>query len=154
MASGGFTVAIDPSSPVRDTYVLGLLNSRLLFWELQRTSNLFRGGWRTCTKQYFGELPIALPREGQHDGMVRMVEAMNDAKKGLMRSKSDKDKDYYRAKCIGLDRQIDSLVYEIYDLNAEEIRIVENSVASQETETRAFTTMAEGGERQMFFDDE
>ena len=45
-----------------------------------------------------------------------MVEAMIDAKKGLMRLKSDKDKNYYRAKCIGLDRQIDSLVYEIYDL--------------------------------------
>jgi len=29
-----------------------------LFWKLERLSNVFRGGWITCTKQYFGELPI------------------------------------------------------------------------------------------------
>ena len=42
-------------------YVLGLVNSKLLFWYLRHISNRFRGGWITCTKQYFGQLPIRVP---------------------------------------------------------------------------------------------
>ncbi|MBK8384065.1 MAG: hypothetical protein IPL16_19685 [Ignavibacteria bacterium] len=38
--------------------MLGVLNSSLLFWYLKKLSNLFRGGWITCTKQYFSQLPI------------------------------------------------------------------------------------------------
>src|SRR5437899_3367210 len=41
MASGGFTIALGQSAKVRPEYVLGLLNSKLLFWRLEKTSNLF-----------------------------------------------------------------------------------------------------------------
>jgi adenine-specific DNA-methyltransferase len=58
MASGGFTVTISNKCALHPNFVLGLLNSRLLFWKLREISNIFRGGWITCTKQYFGELPI------------------------------------------------------------------------------------------------
>ena len=58
MASGGFTVAIADSSPISPAFVLSVVNSTLLFWRLSTLSNVFRGGWLTCTKQYFGELPI------------------------------------------------------------------------------------------------
>jgi len=39
----------------------------------------------------------------------------------------DKDKNYYESKCAGLDRQIDRLVYDLYGLTADEIKIVEKS---------------------------
>jgi hypothetical protein len=58
MASGGFTITVGESCVHDPRYVLALINSRLLFWKLERLSNVFRGGWITCTKQYFGELPI------------------------------------------------------------------------------------------------
>ena len=58
MASGGFTIALGADCPFRPEYVLGILNSKLMFWFLGCISNVFRGGWITCTKQYFGELPI------------------------------------------------------------------------------------------------
>jgi hypothetical protein len=38
--------------------------------------------------------------------MVRLVEAMVEAKKQLAKAKTDKDKTYYENKCAGLDRQI------------------------------------------------
>jgi hypothetical protein len=34
-------------------------------------------------------------------------------------------RDHYEAKCAALDRQIDALVYELYELTPEEIAIVE-----------------------------
>jgi hypothetical protein len=42
----------------------------------------------------------------------------------LADAKTDKDKAYYQGKRDSLDRQIDRLVYELYDLSAEEIRMV------------------------------
>ena len=59
---------------------MGLLNSRLLFWKLRQISNVFRGGWITCTKQYFGELPIreidfkVKHEKHAHDRIAELVE--------------------------------------------------------------------------------
>ena len=131
MASGGFTIALSDSAKVEPQYILGLLNSRLLFWRLRQISNVFRGGWITCTKQYFGELPIhsinfSKSTDGaSHDRMVSLVEQMLAGKKQLAEARSDKDKDFYENKCAGLDQQIDALVYELYGLTPEEIKIVE-----------------------------
>jgi len=134
MASGGFTVALSDSAKVKPEYVLGLLNSTLLFWRLRQISNLFRGGWITCTKQYFGELPIhkidfSDPADkAKHDRMVELVEQMLAARKQLAGAQSDKDKDFYTNRCDGLDRQIDTLVYDLYALTPAEIQIVEGAV--------------------------
>ena len=43
-------------------------------------------------------------------------------------AKSEKDKNYLQRKCERLDKEIDQLVYELYGLTEEEIRIVEESV--------------------------
>ena len=59
--------------------------------------------------------------------MVLLVDQMLAAKKQLAEARSDKDKDFYENKCAGLDRQIDALVYELYALSPDEIKIVEGS---------------------------
>lgn len=131
MASGGFSVTVSPACPMDPKYVLGLLNSRLLFWKLRNLSNLFRGGWITCTKQYFGELPIRIidfskaDDVAQHEKMVQMVDQMMAAKEQFMAANTDRDRNYYERKCSGLDRQIDQLVYELYGLTTEEVSLVE-----------------------------
>jgi adenine-specific DNA-methyltransferase len=127
MASGGFTITLAPECKLRPEYVLGVLNSRLLFWKLQQMSNLFRGGWITCTKQYFGELPIVIPDKSRHDAIVAKVEAMMEAKKALAKAKTERERTYYEQKCAALDRQIDRLVYDLYGLTEAEIKIVEAS---------------------------
>lgn len=94
MASGGFTITVGESCVHDPRYVLSLINSRLLFWKLEQLSNVFRGGWITCTKQYFGELPIrciafttpAPKRAAQLDQAKRLYEksfAANDARGAL-----------------------------------------------------------------------
>ena len=49
------------------------------------------------------------------------------AKAQLARAQSDKDKNFYENKCATLDRQIDALVYDLYGLTADEIKIVEGA---------------------------
>jgi len=40
-------------------------------------------------------------------------------------TKTESDKTYLKRKCATLDKQIDELVYQLYGLTEEEIRIVE-----------------------------
>jgi hypothetical protein len=40
-----------------------------------------------------------------------------------------KNQDFYENKCAALDRQIDALVYELYDLTPNEVKIVEGATA-------------------------
>jgi hypothetical protein len=63
--------------------------------------------------------------KSKHDQIIGLVEQMLAAKKVLAKSQTDKDKSYYENKCATLDRQIDRLVYELYGLTEDEIKIVE-----------------------------
>jgi hypothetical protein len=131
MASGGFTVTLSKECSLRPEYVLGLLNSKLLFWRLRTLSNLFRGGWITCTKQYFGELPIRLIdfsdpiSKSRHDRTVEFVEVMLQLHKDLAGAKTPNEKESLQRQIAATDGQIDQLVYELYGLTADEIKIVE-----------------------------
>ena len=57
--------------------------------------------------------------------MVSLVDQMLEAQKELQNAIPDADKKTFQQKVGILDRQIDNLVYELYGLTEEEIRIVE-----------------------------
>ncbi|MDO9542218.1 MAG: TaqI-like C-terminal specificity domain-containing protein, partial [Kiritimatiellia bacterium] len=130
---------IVPRNPDCDLrFILALLNSRLLNWFYQNVINPEKGEALAQVKRgHLAKLPVhrinfSDPAEKQkHDEIVAKVEAMLEAKKQLASAKTDKDKNYYEAKCTGLDRQIDRLVYDLYGLTADEIKIVEESVNSR-----------------------
>ncbi|MBW2594585.1 MAG: Eco57I restriction-modification methylase domain-containing protein, partial [Deltaproteobacteria bacterium] len=128
MASGGFSITIN-NRRLLPRYVLGILNSRLLFWYLKFISNRFRGGWITCTKQYVGKLPIRTINfsdhadKTRHDRMVELVDQMLDLNKQLAEAKTPQTKTVLQRQIETTDRQIDRLVYELYELTEDEIRI-------------------------------
>lgn len=131
MASGGFTITLGKTCELNPAFVLGILNSKLSFWVLRQTSNIFRGGWITCTKQYFGELPIIHlnfinPIEKTlHDRLVGLVDKMLVLTPKLRGSTSESEKAALQNAVMTTDAEIDRLVYELYDLTEEEIKIVE-----------------------------
>jgi hypothetical protein len=131
MASGGFTLSLRPACGLSPSYVLGLLNSRMLFWLLRNMSNRFRGGWITCTKQYTGKLPIRpinfsdAAEKARHDKIVALVETMLDLHKKLKAARNPHDQESLRRLVEATDREIDARVYELYGLTGEEIKIVE-----------------------------
>jgi hypothetical protein len=133
MASGGFTIAISEQQPLNPHYVMGLLNSKLLYWVLASISNRFRGGWVTCTKQYVGTLPIrridfSQKREkSRHDRIVEAVDLMLALHKHLASAKSAARKTIIQRQIDATDAEIDRLVYDLYGLTAEEIAIVEGA---------------------------
>ena len=116
-------------------FLLGIICSKALGWYWFRAFYDQKETFPKIKKDAL--LSIAIPRinfsdpadKQKHDEIVAKVEAMLEAKKQLADAKTDKDKNYYEAKCSGLDRQIDRLVYELYGLTEEEIKIVEESVS-------------------------
>jgi hypothetical protein len=133
MASGGFTITVGEGVYVNPKFVLGLLNSQLLFWCLRGISNVFRGGWITCTKQYVGELPIKVidpsnPADVEkHDRMVSLVDKMLTLVPKRRAEANPQAATQLDAQISATDRQIDRLVYELYGLTEEEIALVESA---------------------------
>ena len=133
MASGGFTITLGKNCSLKPEFVLGFLNSKLSFWFLRQISNVFRGGWITCTKQYFGELPIikldlTKPADkSRHDKLVGLVDKMLVLMPKLRAATVESEKATLQNAVTATDRQIDELVYELYGLTPEEIALVENA---------------------------
>ena len=131
MASGGFSITIDTKCNLSPAFILGLLNSKLLFWRLNKISNKFRGGWITCTKQYVGTLPIKklnidkLNDKNHYNKIVKVVNQMLEVQKKYQSIKIETEKIMLKKQIDILDNQIDKLVYKLYNLTEEEIRIVE-----------------------------
>jgi hypothetical protein len=131
MASGGFTVTLGIGCALRPEFVLGILNSKLSFWFLRQISNVFRGGWITCTKQYFGELPIIRfdlkkpADKARHDKLVVLVDKMLGLMPKLRAATAESEKAVLQNAVTATDQQIDALVYELYGLTPEEIALVE-----------------------------
>jgi hypothetical protein len=65
--------------------------------------------------------------KSKHDKIVNTVDQMLNAKKQLQQAKTESDKTYLERKCATIDKQIDELVYQLYGLTEEEIKIVEGN---------------------------
>ncbi|MCK9212218.1 MAG: N-6 DNA methylase [Ignavibacteriaceae bacterium] len=102
--------------------LLALFNSKLMNWRFKLSSS----NNHILTNDLYN-LPLA-PKEVlllKSDKIVDMSNQMLNHKKQLATAKTDNEKEYLEKKCKGLDRQIDALVYELYGLTEEEIKIVE-----------------------------
>jgi fido (protein-threonine AMPylation protein) len=125
---------------VDDPYLLGILNSRLFWFAISNLSIPFgvrAGQYRyRLIYQYMEKVPIrvldftARADKEAHGRMLALVERMLDLHKRLAAAKTPADKERLQRQIDATD-QIDRLVYDLYGLTEEEIRIVEGtSVAS------------------------
>jgi len=107
-------------------FIAGLLNSRLLnYWYCQKYKMPTIGLYELHSIPI---KPIDFKNKtlrDLHDNIVKYVDQMIDGKKQLNAAKTEADKNYYQQKCQSLDNQIDKLVYELYGLTDEEIKVVE-----------------------------
>jgi len=66
--------------------------------------------------------------KSRHDKMVTLVEQMLTLNKQRPDMKTDHEKNLIERQIEATDRQIDALVYELYELTEDEIQIVERTV--------------------------
>lgn len=116
-----------------DLYLLGLLNSKLLFFYFSRTAVQRRGGYYEYLTEYVQQLPIrsidpTVPADvARHERMVGLVQRMLELHKSLAAASTPFEKERLQRQIEATDRQIDALVYELYGLTDAEIEIVERS---------------------------
>jgi hypothetical protein len=112
-------------------YVLGLVNSKLLDAYLKSFSSPFQHGYYAYNRQYIERLPVRTinfedkAEKALHDLLSGLVEQMLTSSPKCASARIDRDRSYYENMCAALDRQIDTLVYELYGLTDDEIKIVE-----------------------------
>ena len=112
-------------------YLLGILNSRLWTFMFSNVSSIIRGGFFRWKRQYMENLPVypidsSNPEDmAKHNKMVQLVKQMLELNKKLDNSKLGIEKEMIQRRIEATDAEINRLVYHLYDLNEEEIKIVE-----------------------------
>jgi type I restriction-modification system DNA methylase subunit len=116
---------------VDDLYLLGMLNSKVCDFVMHSIASTKQGGYYEYKPMYLSQLPIRIINftdsadKARHDRMVVLVEQMLSLHKRLAEAKTDHEKTNLKRQLDATDRQIDRLVYELYELTEEEIKIVE-----------------------------
>jgi len=114
---------------VHHFYLLGILNSKLMaalwlerFYDRRRTFPKIKG-------TYLKHLPIRTidPNGRRHQHMVDLVQTMIKLQQGHTAARVPTDKTAIQRQIDATDRQIDQLVYELYGLTDDDIRIVEEA---------------------------
>lgn len=126
--------------PTNDHYLLGLLNSKLSWLYLKRICSVLgdpdKGGRLLLQYAYVKNLPIHRidfdnsSDKVQHDRISTLVQEMIQLQGEL--AKEIFESDHTRAiqrRIAAVDAEIDHLVYDLYGLTEEEIKIVEGSVS-------------------------
>jgi len=128
---GGYGISVKPGVSVSIYYLLGILNSKLIDWNAKLINSRFGQGYYSFNRQYIEPLPIrpinfSDPADvARHDRMVTLVEQMLELHRRLAAAASEHDRALYQRQIEATDREIDKLVYELYGLTQEEIKIVE-----------------------------
>jgi hypothetical protein len=114
--------------PGRDLFLLGILNSKLgQFYFVQVCAGL-EGSGETYLRffgQYIQNFPVRPAEKAKHDQMVTLVERMLALHKNLASAKTPQEIESVQRQVQSTDEAIDKLVYELYGLTEEEIKIVE-----------------------------
>jgi len=119
--------------PTDDLYLLGILGSQVADIVIHSISSTKQGGYFEYKPMYVSQIPIRTidfsdPADiARHDRMVSLVERMLDLHKQLPEAATPHEKTALERQIEATDGQIDALVYELYGLTEEEIRIVEEA---------------------------
>jgi hypothetical protein len=119
--------------PRTDKYLLGILNSSVNFFLFRTILPKLRGDFYEPSYVFLKDFPIRTidfsnpVEKAQHDKLVALVEKMLELQKKYHETRMESDKELYERQIKILDAQIDRLVYELYGLTEEEVRVVEGA---------------------------
>ena len=116
-------------------YLLAILNSRLVKFVFRVTAQENSEKNQMQVWERIAAMPIYTPDlddpldAGRHDRLVTLVTGMLELQKHLSQTTSEREKRLITQEIESTDRQIDSLVYGLYGLTADEIAVVEKSAS-------------------------
>jgi type I restriction-modification system DNA methylase subunit len=115
-------------------YLLGILNSRLSTFVISKIAlELTAGAFTKVRTNQLARLPIRpidfsnTAGKKLHDEIAGKAQSLIAAREELQSAQTETDKNYSERKILSLDRQLDDLVYRLYDLSPAEIALIETS---------------------------
>ncbi len=116
-----YSLVLKPNLKKDYKFYLGILNSRLMWFFLNNTGYILRGGYFTFKTAYLE--PFPLPTSNDHlkrDEIIRLVEEIYNLKRSSDNSEIDPSLNK-------LEDEINRVVYKLYGLEEKEIKIVEGT---------------------------
>ncbi len=102
--------------PSSDKVLLAILNSKMGWWLISKYCTAIQNGYQLIWK-YFGQIPIPKVSEKEAKPIIDLVDSILEQKKANV-----------NADVKVLEADIDQLVYQLYGLTKEEIKIVEDNI--------------------------
>jgi adenine-specific DNA-methyltransferase len=108
-----------------------LLSSKLFWFFISHTSTALRGNAYRLTPEYINPFSVKIidisnkQEIKAHNNLVSLVDKMLDLKQKEAAELSDHLKTIITRQIDAVDKAIDTAVYELYNLTADEIKIVE-----------------------------
>ena len=118
-------------SAEKGLFILGILNSNIVGWFMKLIAAGRAGGFFEYKPIYVNKIPIRIinfddPAEvAMHDRMAALAESMLDLHARLTVTQLPHEKTLLQRQIAATDKQIDMLVYRLYDLTDDEIKIVQ-----------------------------
>ncbi|KLI25730.1 Eco57I restriction-modification methylase domain-containing protein [Brachyspira hyodysenteriae] len=112
-------------------YILALINSKLFNFYISATGTVFRGWFLVFSPTFISSFPIKeLDLDNKedkeiHDKLVNLVDNIIELNKKLSSEKNPNTIEMLNTRIQAVDKAIDKIVYALYGLNDEEIKIIE-----------------------------
>ncbi|GAB4427790.1 MAG: Eco57I restriction-modification methylase domain-containing protein [Turneriella sp.] len=123
--------------PTEEKYLLGLLNSKLIWFSLRNLTTSLQGGALAMQTPQVSQIPIHRINENDpaevkiRDRITSLVESMLALNKQLAAARESgaaaQAQTQLTRQIEATDREIDRLVYQLYGLSEEEVKIVEGA---------------------------
>ncbi len=112
--------------PVDDKFLLGVLNSKLVQYFYSKISSSIRGGYLRFIRQYLETIPILNGGKFKIE-IIKLVDFLLQLNQDLQTEKLSANIEQIKTRIAHSEEKIDQLVYELYQLTPEEIKIVEGN---------------------------
>lgn len=113
---------------VKPYVLLAILNSKLITWyHHKRNPKAQKGLFPKVLVSDLSNLPIRIPSESLSKRLVAAVTSVITLKDNAYKNQTPDEKNRLQRQIDSTDREIDRLVYELYELTDEEIKIVEGT---------------------------
>ena len=109
-----------------NNYLLAILNSKVAQYVISQNAALRQGGFLEFKPIYVSQVPIPTATKSQYTAIEKLVQKCLDAKKGDRHADTSE-----------LEKAIDRLVYKLYQLTYEEVKIIDPDFELTEQEYTA-----------------
>ena len=109
-------------------YLMAILNSNVFNYYVSKKSTQMRGGYFRYSKQYIEQFPIPL---NQNEDIIENVKKIINLNKELKNTNTPKGIKLLQGQIDFISSKINQLVYQLYGLTDDEVKIIENSLIKE-----------------------